>query len=172
VGIPGGGVICTLVEGYVDTMEVKVLRLRDSWAWAVAWHPVFGINLIVPLVLASGVLEGRGQVGMYCGIAFYWVLGFMTCASRPSLGRVLVTGGVIIACTQLMPVLQFTAGFAAVMIGHQVEEKSPEVCGFIDVIITGGLLLIAAYCSGRFWVSFENWAMGPPRSPSSPDVSL
>ena len=118
------------------------------------------------------MLEGRGQAGIYCAIAIYWVLGLMACAARPPLGRVLVKGGMITACTQLMPVLQVAAGFAAMMIVHKVEEKSPELCGFIDVIITGGLLLIAAYCSGRLWVSFENWATEPSRPPSSPDVDV
>jgi hypothetical protein len=129
---------------------------------------VFGLNLIVPLVLASGVLEGRGQAGMYCAIGIYWVSGLMACAARPSLGRVLVKGGLITACTQLMPVLQFAAGFAAVMVSDQAGVRSAELCGFIDVIITGGLLLIVAYLSGRLWVSFESWATGRSRHPIDP----
>src|SRR5262249_14917829 len=133
--------------GHADPMQVS--WSGGSWAWAAGWTPVFGLNLIVPLVLASGVLEARGQAGMYCAIAFYWVSGLMVCAARPSLGRVLVKGGIITACTQLMPVLQFAAGIAAVMIGGQAGVRSPDSFGFIGVIITGGLLLIAAYLSGR-----------------------
>jgi hypothetical protein len=131
---------------------------------------VFGLNLIVPLVLGSGVLEGHGQAGKYCAIAFYWVSGLMVCAARPHLGRVLVKGGIITACTQLMPVLRFAAGLAAVMIGDQAGVRSAESFGFIALIITGGLLLIAAYLSGRLWVSFENWAIEPSRHPASTGV--
>jgi hypothetical protein len=149
------------------SQPMEVSWSKGPWAWAVAWTPVFALNLIVPLVLARGVIDGGGQAGMYCAIVLYWALGLTACAARPAFGRALVIGGLIVACTQFTPVLQFVAGFAAVMIGGQVGAESPELCGFIGVIITGGLLLIVAYLAGSLSVSLGSRVTEPPQPPSS-----
>ena len=134
---------------------MQVSWSKSPWAWAAAWSPVFGLNLIVPLVLGHRVLEGRGQAGMYSAVAFYWALGLMACAASPTFGRAMVKGGLITAYAQLAPVLQSAGGFAAVMIVDHAGLKSRDLCGFIDVVITGGLLLMAAYMLGRLCVAIE-----------------
>jgi len=125
------------------------MRQERQWVWPASWTPVFALNLIVPLVLAGGVLDDRGWAGAYWGVAVSWALGFAACVARPALGRVLTVGGLTVACTQLVPVLQFLAGAAAVTIGGRFEAERPELYGFIDVLVTGGLLLTAAYLAGQ-----------------------
>jgi hypothetical protein len=131
---------------------------------------VFALNLIVPLILSSGFTDGRA--GIYAAIAFYWLLGLTACAARPSLGRLMVTGGAIVASTQLAPLLHVSAGYAAVTIGHKFRTVNPNLYGFVLVIVTGGLLLIAAYGSGRIWVSLENLLSEPSKPKSSLDDEL
>ncbi len=144
--------------------------LKPLWR---RWSRVFALNMIVPLLFGLPRTYGIGWVGMFAAVPVLFALGGWACACQPNIGRILIRGGVLVALSQLLPVLQIVAGLAAMdltaMLG-QVEAtvgRSPEVGsaagGFLMTMFTGFFLMCAALFLGLL---FE--AILPDRSRHNP----
>jgi hypothetical protein len=97
---------------------------RFDWYRVRWWTFVFVANLPVPLLASWGaVLEGGG-VGLFGGLAILYLLGATVCALRWPIGRSLVQGGIVVALTQLFPMLQVGCGVLAVFIWDAIIGSS------------------------------------------------
>jgi hypothetical protein len=119
------------------------------------WTAVFLLNMAVPLLFGWNMTAKHGRIGMFAAAVLLLFLGGWVCVVREKLGRALVRGGVGIGLGQLLPVLQVMAGLAAMDVGHLLRQvKGDDILsepgGFIMTIVTGGLLMCAAFVLGLF----------------------
>lgn len=129
--------------------------LKPVWR---RWSRVFALNMIVPLLFGLPMTFGIGWVGMFAAVPVLFALGGCVCACQPNIGRALIRGGVLVALSQLFPVLQIMAGLVAMdltAVLGQVKAtvgRPPEVAsvsgGFLMTIFTGLLLMCAALFLG------------------------
>lgn len=129
--------------------------LRPLWR---GWAPVFLLNMIVPLLYGLSMTHGFGRLGMFAAVPVLFALGGWVCACQPKFRRALIRGGVLVALSQLLPVLQIVAGLVAMdltaMLGQAQAAvvRPPEVVsapgGFLMTMFTGLLLMCAAFCLG------------------------
>lgn len=130
--------------------ELPVLK------WWVIWIGVFAANLIVPLWRGWGVVEERGAIGMCLGIgSCFFVATYAAIERYEWLRFALPFGGTIVAASQIFPVLQMIAGFAGLLVAsllgqadRELLSVTSELGGFAVTIVTGGLLLTAAFGIG------------------------
>ncbi|MCA1686781.1 MAG: hypothetical protein LC745_12600 [Planctomycetia bacterium] len=131
-----------------------------GWRWHFAWAVVFGVNLIVPLIFGSGVARGAAWLGVALAIPLMLILGHLLCARSRHLRVILVTGGVCVGLSQVMPMLQFLAGMTSFMVTIRLlglppddDTRGPEILtapgGFLMTVLTGGQLMIAALVCGK-----------------------
>ncbi len=125
----------------------------------VAWLFVFAINMAVPLYFSHPVTEYHGRLGLLFGALLLLALGYYICAVNRRFSSALIVGGAIIAITQVFPVIQIIAGMLGMTVGkamglaslgddHGVPQITTEEGGFIVTLVTGGILMAAAACSG------------------------
>lgn len=125
----------------------------------VAWLFVFAINMAVPLFLSHPVTEKHGRLGLLFGALLLLALGYYLCAVNRRFGPALIVGGVLIAISQVFPVMQVIAGMLGMTVGkamglasfgddYEVPQITTEEGGFIVTLVTGGILMAAAACSG------------------------
>ena len=125
-----------------------------------AWFFIFALNLIAPLYFGWRMTEDGGRIGMLLAAILLLAVGYWICASARELGFALVVGGVAVALSQVLPMLQIMAGalgcaLAVAMGLHSNGDAvdSPpmvvgEVGGFVVTLITGSLLMGAALVTG------------------------
>ena len=86
-------------------------------------------------------------------------LGFYICAFNRRFSPALIVGGALIAVTQIFPVIQIIAGMLGMTVGkamglaifgdnHEVPQITTEEGGLIVTLVTGGILMATAACSG------------------------
>jgi hypothetical protein len=100
-----------------DFTPNTTLPPRFAWDWVGWWTLVFVANLPAVVVFGGGVARAGGAAGMASGLAMLYLLGAMVCGVRWRVGRSLVWGGLIVAATQLVPVLQIGSMLVAVWTG-------------------------------------------------------
>lgn len=123
----------------------------------IAWAAVFALNLVIPGLLGWMSTAGDGRIGMLLAIFCLLGSGFWTCSRAPGIGFALVVGGVAVALSQAIPVLQIVAGGAAFAVGKALAFIEPAADlsgvtsatgGFVVTLTTGGLLMAAALVAG------------------------
>jgi hypothetical protein len=147
------------------------------WTYA-AWAFVLAINMAVPLLFSGSVTEQHGKLGMGVALLSFLVCGCYLCAYHRKLALALLVGGVLVALTQLFPILQILAGLIGMAVGQSLgqtssgaDEATPhlrsEVGGFVVTLVTGGILIGAAACSGMaiLWLTSR---LGANRSKNAP----
>ena len=131
--------------------------LRETRRIKLAWVGVFLLNMCVPVWLGWQLTEGAGNLGMFEGTCVLFVSGYVLCASARSMAKALVVGGVAIGLSQVFPALQMMAGIAgfffAQLIGldgsaDEIPRLTNDAATFVTTIITGGLLMAAAFVAG------------------------
>jgi asparagine N-glycosylation enzyme membrane subunit Stt3 len=133
---------------------------RAGRGWHVAWAAVFAANLPAPLYLAS---ELDGHAAYWAGVAAALLaalaLGHRAVARDPAARGALVSGGVVVALTQVFPVVQVYAGIgAAVVAQFVVPEKNEFARGFWLTTFTGALLVaVALLCGALVRLVFSAW---------------
>jgi hypothetical protein len=127
---------------------------RPGFAWQVAWFWVFGANLVVPLIYGLEVTRTGGRWGMWIAVAFTWLCGHLACGRRP-LGAIFVIGGVVVALSQLFPMLQFFCGAFSLEVVSKLglgvtglTEVRTEFAGFVTTMLTASQLMFVAVVCG------------------------
>jgi hypothetical protein len=87
---------------------------RFAWDWVGWWTLMFVGNMPVVVFIAGGLARGGGAVGLVSGLALLYLLGASVCGLGLRVGRSLVWGGLILAATQLIPVIQIGSILLAV----------------------------------------------------------
>lgn len=126
--------------------------------WHHAWTIVFAANLVAPTMFARGMVGEGGRVGMGVAVALLWLAGDLAGVRSPRSRPVLLCGGLAVALTQFVPLLQFIAGLIGLRVGGLVlpiprgEFGFPgELSGpaaFVVTLVTGALLLLASWLVG------------------------
>jgi hypothetical protein len=117
----------------------------------IAWPIVFLLNIIGPAMIGWDITSQSGRSGMVAASLLLFISGWCACLARPSLGRKVVTGAVILAPSQLFPIIQIIAGiigfWVAATLGlakdcddlpvHMVDE----IGGFLVTLVVGAILI-------------------------------
>ena len=122
----------------------------DPKPWRRAWLGVYLANLVVPLHIGWSVTHGAARVGMLLALVPFWRSGHFLCSRSRIVAVVVVAGAGIMACTQINPVLQLSAGAYALGIADQAgfgSSTPPAVevdsgpGGFLATMVTGSILM-------------------------------
>jgi hypothetical protein len=130
---------------------------KNAMRLYVAWPVVFALNLVMPGLFGLMSTDGAGRVGMLVGTCFLLVCGFWICSSARNIGFALVVGGVPVALSQVVPIIQMVAGTLAFAFAEALGLVGPggamgtatsAAGGFVLTLTTGGLLMAAALVAG------------------------
>lgn len=77
-----------------------------GWGWCIG----YGVNLPVPVFFAVDVIGTTGLGGMVLGMAVVMTLGIVAAKRYKQLDRIALLGGLLLALSQLFPVLQLVIG--------------------------------------------------------------
>jgi hypothetical protein len=136
----------------------------ESQPWGVRgrlalWSAVCAANMIVPLLFGLSMTEAGGRLGMAYGMATLYFAGCVMCIRFWPVGRILVVGGILVAASQLIPILHLMAGAMAFGIAEEMGQVTSDVDGLPDglatawsgyfvTVLTGGALVAAAFVAG------------------------
>jgi len=129
----------------------------DARRLKVLWTLVYAANLVMPALLGLPAVQGLGFAGVGLAIVALWFAGLPIGDKNPRVLRRLARGGVVVALSQLLPVLQIAAGTLALILTdvlpgaaaeRSLELISDPMRGFMATAMTGGLLLSAALMFG------------------------
>jgi MFS family permease len=129
-------------------------RRARAWTYG-AWIFVCAINMAVPLLFSATLTEEHGRLGMLLAVVSFFFCGCFLCAFQRGLALAVIIGGVIVALTQLFPILHIVAGWIGMAVGDALGladfgtgDQSPrllnELGGFVVTLITGGILMAIA----------------------------
>jgi len=123
-----------------------------SQAQEVCWLAIFGANLVVPLSLGWSFTERDSWVGMVAGVAAMLAVWQFVIPRFAALRSALLPGGVVLALSQLLPVLQFFAGvFATAVVGLDGADRPgvfDNVTALAITVVTGVQLWLVAVLVG------------------------
>jgi hypothetical protein len=138
------------------------------------WSIAFASNLIVPLLIGWMVTQEGGRIGMVAGIGLLWYLGYRVCVASDGCGRALVIGGILVAATQLCPILQIFTGIMSVGFADHVWPGSfadmgirTELSGLIATLSMGLMMMgLAAVIGtiGNLLFPARSWVAPAPAS--------
>lgn len=148
----------------VDPVASPVSRLRPQ-GWMIAWTVVYGANLIVPLMFALGTVQGSGTLGMVLAMFVMWLVSLMICARARPVRSWLMAGGIAVAISQFMPILQIMAGMmgvglASLLVRGPAEAGDDDLVrglgavgtsfplGLLATLLTGAALMVASLAIG------------------------
>lgn len=126
----------------------------------VAWPVVLVVNLLIPLLFASEILQPQGMVGVILALLSFLLGGWWLCLRWRPIAKRLMAGAAVVALSQFMPILQLIAGVLAIEVGllfgivNQMGNNpiGPEVDsilgGWLVTTITGCLLALVALLIG------------------------
>jgi MFS family permease len=129
-------------------------RRARAWTYG-AWIFVCAINMAVPLLFSATLTEEHGKLGMLLAVVSFFLCGCLLCAFQRNLALAVIIGGVIVALTQLFPILHIVAGWIGMAVGDLLGvadfgrgDDSPrllnELGGFVVTLVTGGILMAIA----------------------------
>ena len=98
---------------------------RFAWDWAGWWTLVFAANMPVPVFLGlMAVGSDGGAWGLFGGLVVLYWIGFALCLFRFRVGRSLVLGGVIVALSQLVPIMHVFCGSFGLTMWDEIGGQS------------------------------------------------
>jgi hypothetical protein len=132
--------------------------------WHHAWTAVLAANLVLPMSFARDMTDDRGAIGMALAIGLLWLLGDLAGVRRPHLRPVLLSGGILVALAQLVPIFHIIAGLICVRIADRIFPGPPvdpaladvrlvsatlsPAGAFLATFLTGGLMFLASFVAG------------------------
>ena len=120
----------------------------------VGWTLVFLANLRVPLLFGWGLTDWGGRIGMFAAIGPLYLVGRESCARVRGMNSVIIWGGMLVALSQVYPMVHvFAGGFAfrtAGNLGLMTNEWDVDgaLAGCIVTLLTGVVLFAIAAVAG------------------------
>src|SRR3954469_14330289 len=94
------------------------------------WTKVFAANCLIPGFFGIGIcMRGGGLVGMFLGTLFLWLFSLFLVKHSWFLNRSLVLGGTVLACMQIVPIVQLLAGMLAMGLWYRIHLQPPDPAG-------------------------------------------
>ncbi|MEO1617339.1 MAG: hypothetical protein AAFV88_15925 [Planctomycetota bacterium] len=135
-----------------------------------AWTVVVALNCIMPFLFATSTVNRSGFLGIGLGILTFVIAGAWVGTLGPNLRKGMVSGGLIVALTQFMPIAQLLAGICAIevirFLGLEAEVTGAPfpimgpVGAYLCTILTGGALIVLTSIFGGIFVMFARlWAV-------------
>ena len=110
-------------QQYSDaSVEDDPTQTKERFSRTVIWSVVFSLNLIVPLTFGSSVIAKGGGFGMVIAIICFWLLGAFAVYHNERLSAVLLSGGIVVAMSQILPFLQLYAGAASLELWDMAND--------------------------------------------------
>lgn len=144
------------------------------------WPLAFAGNLIVPILFADSLTTQAGKTGMAVAIMMILISGWLLGRRLPNLARRMTTGAILVALSQLFPILHIFAGLIGLQITiltggaeHGTDDDplgqiTSEWGGFLCTLFTGSALIVAACLIG--WIVTVGYAgISKQLSSASPD---
>lgn len=138
--------------------------------WALIWAAVFCLNLIVPLMYGWDLLIGRSALGMLTALTVMFSTVFVVGKFSSDARKMAISGGCIIALTQMAPILQMSAGLIGIGVTERLlSAPTPPIAsvasGFVVTAVTGGVLILAAGLAGAICLGIQNAVQGRRKTP-------
>lgn len=131
------------------------------------WVAVALLNAPIPAAFGSMLTDAGAKVGMYGGIAILVLAGWIVCAKSVTIGRQLVLGGIVVAFSQLTPILQFYAGAMSIHLvdrsglpGVKATKVEGPLGGILCTLLSGLILIGCAWLIGVFILRMESLFVG------------
>jgi len=142
---------------------------------SIEWTAVLCFNLIVPVLFGMGMTSERAKIGVFLAIAMIACIGYYFCYARPLPVLFIIRGGVLVALSQMFPMLQVFAGALSIQIlltlgiiedSDILNMLSTATAGFLAALLTGTILMSAAFIVGvllrlvtpdRWWLAKERY---------------
>jgi len=133
----------------------------DKLAFAL-WPIVFTVNLIVPTLFGLQLTRDHGRVGVLIALFGFLTTGWLFCFVKPKAARALIFGSVLIALSQIYPLIHILSGSIALSIttrvnlavagdDSQLAHVASETGGFLITLLTGLILLACAAATGSMF---------------------
>jgi len=156
----------------------------DTWRYL--WLLGYALNLIVPGLFGSGTLSPAGVTGLVAAVLLIGAMEFAILAWRPSWTRPAAKGAILVALTQLFPVLQMISGMVAVGLACRMTgtesllddnhfgQKLDLVGGFLATALTALPLLATSIVGGAIaqWVFSGSARQQTTKPPITSDSGL
>ena len=137
-------------------------RSNGGLRWVFWWWVVFSFNLSFPLGMAWEITKQSGRIGIALATGVLFVSGLWAGIRNQEIRAAALTGGILVAFSQFIPVIHILAGgFALFAMGrlNTNDDASPTIVsereGFLVTLIAGGLLILAAMVLG--YIAREAW---------------
>ncbi len=126
----------------------------------ILWTLVLLVNVIVPIALASTIINSNSKLGMIVAILCFLFAGGMIGIRSQRLRRILIRGGIATALTQFFPVAQMIAGSIGLAVCRRLslatDATDDEIVGrldhfaggFVCTMVTGGVITAFALVTG------------------------
>lgn len=142
---------------------------------SIEWTGVLCFNLIVPILFGMGMTSERAKLGVFAAIVMIACIGYYFCYARPLPVLFIIRGGVLVALSQVFPILQVFAGALAISIlltSGIIEDSDilhmleTATAGFLAALLTGTILMTASLIVGillrlvtpdRWWLAKETY---------------
>jgi len=173
----------------IGVQPADAVRLRNDESRVLAsplilsieWTVILAFNLIVPTLVAWGFTNNPAKLGSGFAVFLIAVIGYYFCITKPLPMLFIVRGGVLVALSQFVPVLQLVAGavsIRALILFRIVDDSSfsqmlsTPAAGFLVTMLTGLILIGVSLTLGfllrivtpdRWWLSKSSSANLPTR---------
>lgn len=153
----------------VEKVESDATARTRDYVW---WAIVLAMNILLPAFLALAVTSPRGMFGMALAVGCFYAAGCWVHYRVPHVGRSLNAGGVAVALTQFVPLLQIFAGAAGIevarVLGGMGDEGDQTPMGslmstwgaFVCTITTGLILVSIALIVGAIFATISGTFRG------------
>ena len=91
------------IEALVDHHAVP--RSFDYFA-LIAWPIVQACNMFLAALFGWGITQDHGRIGIFFAAMWFLVAGWFLCCVRPVSARKLIFGAILLALTQVFPIIQ------------------------------------------------------------------
>jgi hypothetical protein len=131
--------------------------VAGPWVLSIEWTVVLAFNLIVPALVAWPMTTTNAKIGCLFAIVIVGLTGYYLCISHPLPILFAIRGGLVVALSQVIPVVHFTAGAMAIrsliVVGVIRESSfydmlSTVTAGFLVTLITACVLIGASFVVG------------------------
>jgi len=163
---------------YQSPAEPKTVSNEDSFktrtflGWCGIWMLVLGLNLPIPLLLATSVTDGNSWIGIGAALLLVVAMGVVLTIVYPKAIEALSNGGILTAASQLIPILHLFFGEFALQVCADLgltqnpddfmERVYEPTGGFLATLLTAMPLLMIAFCLGFVIAQWKAWRTKHP----------